>query len=1085
MNGIFSQYDSQDLNRIAAKGIQEKLRNIRQRINVEFIAKRLIWELIQNAKDNAATCNINGNPNVSIEIELNANNLKFSHNNGYFTNENVRGLIRRYSSSDKDRENETIVSPPATTGRFGTGFMTTHLLSEKVLVKGVFNENKNSFCKFELPLDRSGVNEKEIIRSIENAFFEIEESMKAQTRFEISTINKHNTEFLYYLNEEGYKLAEISIAELNDSLPYTLINIPNIERIDINQNGESYFYKIKKIKDFETGNSKISIIEFTSNNHNTLHNNFATIIDDNTRIIIPIIYNENSIEIQNINKNVPKLFLDFPLIGTEDLNIPFVINNPLFEPTEQRDGVSLTGGNDKDTLINSNILIKAFELYKEFVDFACEQPNWGTLFNLARIKKPKEKDWIDAEWFKTNITHPIQAKLLISPIVESNAGVRVCIKDSDGEDQIFFPSATKEEIRNRIWEFSNDYYPKQLPIKEHIHQWYEIIKTFKDITQQYISSIGIDIHYFKDIKNLSLNLNKTEEKTIEWLNDYYDLLNLEGEFIDFIIKDKFAIIPNQNGIFKKRSDLFVDAEIDEELKNVMQILGIDLRDKLRHKDVITKSNYTDNSDIQIKYNVKNQESVVDDINKIIVAGINENIQKACDYLCSCFSDDEDFPVEQDFIYKFCKDLWDMPEKKKLHKWSKEIWQEVNKRQISRIHIIVSQTKRIYKLEDILKLDYFKTKDWFYSFANFLIKYNYDNLLNLSAYPILPNQYAVYCIKDKLFFENGEIDEDLKNIASELGSEIFYKLIDKAIFLELPENRGIDEVQVADEISKLVKPLLHNITEREDNKEVIRMLYLWMNKNRLKAEKLFSEVYEKRFLLISDDEITANIEKAEIIDEILGETGMSSSEIKDKLIALLNNTKSNISEDMSKFDKLEDDIIISPDLVDNSDERSRISTNEEAKIIIFDTLRNKGFIVPNNISINYTIVSGVSKPNGIPIKIVIKSGKAGKIYFNPSEWMALTETDSQLFVVTSGNIVRNVTLNDLAALNDSFHMRFNTKAFAIETNLKAFADFFRYLPYTHFIFDTPESTSDYLEEFGLNKRNPSASTLSSDDKNLLH
>ena len=29
MPGIFSQYDSQDLNRIAAKGILEKLRNIR------------------------------------------------------------------------------------------------------------------------------------------------------------------------------------------------------------------------------------------------------------------------------------------------------------------------------------------------------------------------------------------------------------------------------------------------------------------------------------------------------------------------------------------------------------------------------------------------------------------------------------------------------------------------------------------------------------------------------------------------------------------------------------------------------------------------------------------------------------------------------------------------------------------------------------------------------------------------------------------------------------------------------------------------------------------------------------------------
>ena len=65
------------------------------------------------------------------------------------------------------------------------------------------------------------------------------------------------------------------------------------------------------------------------------------------------------------------------------------------------------------------------------------------------------------------------------------------------------------------------------------------------------------------------------------------------------------------------------------------------------------------------------------------------------------------------------------------------------------------------------------------------------------------------------------------------------------------------------------------------------------------------------------------------------------------------------------------------------------------------------------------------------------------------------------------------------------MRFNTEAFAVKTNLKAFANFFRYLRYTHFIFDTPESTTDFLQEFGLDKRNPSADTLTPDDKNLLH
>lgn len=170
--------------------------------------------------------------------------------------------------------------------------------------------------------------------------------------------------------------------------------------------------------------------------------------------------------------------------------------------------------------------------------------------------------------------------------------------------------------------------------------------------------------------------------------------------------------------------------------------------------------------------------------------------------------------------------------------------------------------------------------------------------------------------------------------------------------------------------------------------------------------------------------------------------------------------------------------------DHSDERSRINISNTTKIQIFEKLKEKGFLVPDSIDINYTIVTGIKNPTGKPVKMVVKGGRKGKIYFNPGEWLALTETDSQLFVVTRGNIVRNVKINDLEAYNEIFLMRFNTRAFAVDTNLKAFAQFFRYLPYTHFIFNTPESTNDFMEEFGLNQRNRSASDLNADDKKLI-
>lgn len=181
---------------------------------------------------------------------------------------------------------------------------------------------------------------------------------------------------------------------------------------------------------------------------------------------------------------------------------------------------------------------------------------------------------------------------------------------------------------------------------------------------------------------------------------------------------------------------------------------------------------------------------------------------------------------------------------------------------------------------------------------------------------------------------------------------------------------------------------------------------------------------------------------------------------------------------------DDEIEPSENLLDFSDERSRLIISAEAKLKIFEDLKANGYCIPDTCDIKYTVVKGVTRPDGTPVTLVVKSGKGGNLYFNPSEWLALSGSDVQLFVVSRGNIVRNVTMDDLLEYNENFHMRFNTQAFAVDTNLKVFAKFFQYLKYTHFIFDTPENTNDYLQEFGLNERNRSAIDLTSDDKNLL-
>ena len=108
-------------------------------------SKRWIWELCQNAKD---VCNSTKKVKINIKLCLEEKKLYFEHNGRPFSMSNIVSLINQ--SSSKDRSDCT----EKQSGKFGTGFITTHLLSEIVNISGIL-KNDNEYYKFNIPLDRS------------------------------------------------------------------------------------------------------------------------------------------------------------------------------------------------------------------------------------------------------------------------------------------------------------------------------------------------------------------------------------------------------------------------------------------------------------------------------------------------------------------------------------------------------------------------------------------------------------------------------------------------------------------------------------------------------------------------------------------------------------------------------------------------------------------------------------------------------------------------------------------------------------------------------------------------------------------
>jgi len=168
---------------------------------------------------------------VRIEADLSDPDahVTFTHNGGAFSAENIRFLIEQVSSKSRPKGR---TGRPTTTGKFGTGFLTTHLFSPYVLVTGVAKQQGLLARKFELFLDRSGTELDEIIAAVEAAKKSIQE-LDQQPHYKGYVAGNFNTAFRYDLADDtGKHVARAGLSDLDTCLPYTLAFVGEIESVE-------------------------------------------------------------------------------------------------------------------------------------------------------------------------------------------------------------------------------------------------------------------------------------------------------------------------------------------------------------------------------------------------------------------------------------------------------------------------------------------------------------------------------------------------------------------------------------------------------------------------------------------------------------------------------------------------------------------------------------------------------------------------------------------------------------------------------------------------------------------------------------
>ena len=531
MIDICSQVESveqEQYHSIPAQRLIEKLSLLKNR--KESARKRWFWELLQNASDY--------NETVSVRVIVTDHTVEFMHNGSPFSIRDALNLISPDSNKRDDNEHIDNI------GKFGTGLVSTHILSSSIKVHGVcVEENGDDLYSFDLTLDRSSFIEKNaLIDSIKETKLHFKESLT-----KVNSREDYSTSFLYDIDKtlptlEPLNSEDIDLEYLYEMLPYTLCFMPKVQCVHIEDRRYGCCdYRITRKSVSETDilfevckGGESSILDFKYFKHNDVSTAFHVEED----YIVPY------------PNGTSRIFCGLPLIGTEDIGLPIIVNSFLFEPTTEREGIELEPGSNEQ---NRGVMNDTTSLYAKVLKYV-EQEKLRNAYVLSNIRKKYNGTQASNTQFY-NIYLPHYKKALLEHAVVPNyngefvtfAQTRLPFRESRADLQLF---------KNAVMIASNN-----LPSMEDYTQWFEVTDFTIFPDQKYtLDHLSSAIEGSGSVYAFS----QDADIVISWMIDCCKYFKEHNRYI-FAQK---KLLPNQAGKFCNCMELKSDDNLPVELKNI-------------------------------------------------------------------------------------------------------------------------------------------------------------------------------------------------------------------------------------------------------------------------------------------------------------------------------------------------------------------------------------------------------------------------------------------------------------------------------------------------------------------------------------
>lgn len=698
-------------------------------------AKRAIWELFQNAIDLSE--------NSEIIIELKDDSIIFKHNGKPFTTNTLSCLIKQVSSKNAQNNEDEV-------GQYGTGFISTHSFGKKILISGSIKEGEYFISLDNFEIDRIAQNaDPELIDKLliqQKKVFDLVESGELK-----SECNPYTT-FAYQTVSPLEKMnAESAIDSLPFILPYVMMINKKLQNVKVyGKKGKETLYQ-KNETTIEDDDLNVTIIQINGK-PKKIYSIYSE--QENLTIALPLSEKDSAIV---LDENLSKLFLYYPLIGTEKFGFNYLVHSKQFAPTEPRDSIHLKSKNEQvqeKELHNRLLLQKASELIGDFVSNYCsniQNPQHLAYINfntgiqnplLSEYFKGLKKEWVDR--FKT-------FKLVESSIERIKPG-----------DTCFFSNELllDEKYFDSIYSLVNLYWTN-IPKRDITANWTHSIINWEDENMSFIKVADI-VKKIEEVGTLDSFVDTSQ------LIDFYKYL-IENGYVEIFTQHK--LLPNIKNEFRLQSQLNATLNIDSNLIKIADVIIPDVPKRY------IKAGFEFNlvfEPYDRKQFSKDLNSQISEYNKTIKEGtlLQNDILIALIEYCKIFPSLENTGTRGQLVKLICEHYtidtsfvnlpnisnqeidWLTPTKCLLRNFiwelntKDQIWIEVNKQFLKNIVTVV--------------YDY----------------YDYDDIIQ--TLPIFPNQLFELCKRSELKLDGG-IPDELKNLYDDIVSST--KLIRSALVLD--------------------------------------------------------------------------------------------------------------------------------------------------------------------------------------------------------------------------------------------------------------------------------------------------------------